>query len=206
MATGIDIFKGIKTVFNRRISIAPWTDEYNPNSPLSEDGQSNLIERTDYRILSRCKQATEDVATENDPEDAFDENTLTRVKTENTMVSTRTTTFDMERQTALYIGIYNGVNNPMSQETIDAIASGKGVPFNATNNPKVPVAMKDETFDDKKNLLFTKYSYGYVVATGSQTSDGKISRPQIQYELEPSVHTQMVYSPYFLNSLTDAEV
>lgn len=202
MASNIDIYKGIKTVFNKRISIAPWTSEYKPDAPLSEDGQSNLIARADYQVLSRCKQSTDNVNTENDPEDAFDEKTLTRVRTENTMVTTRVSTFDMERQTALYIAIYNGVKDPMSQETIDAIASGKGVPFNSTNNPKVPVAMKEETFNDKKDLLFTKYSYGYIVATGQQTSDGKISRPQIQYEIEPSEHTQIVYAPAFLEAAT----
>lgn len=204
MVSEIDIYKGVKTVFNRRISIAPWTDTYKPDAELDVDGQSNLIAREDFKVLARCKQATDDVATEDDPEDAFDEKTLTRVKTQNTMVSTRTSTFDMERQTLLYLAIYSGVKDPMSEETLALIASGKGVPTNATNNPKVPVAFKDETYDDKQNLLFTQYSYGYLVATGSRTSDGKISRPQIQYEMESSKHTQTVYSEYFLSLLAPA--
>lgn len=198
MSTNLDIYKGVKTVFNKRISIAAWTDTYRPDAPLGEDGQSNLISRSDFKVLSRCKQSTEEVSTENDPEDAFDEKTLTRVRTENAMVTTRVTTYDMERQTILYLAIYNGVKDPMSDETIAAISSGKAVPFNSTNNPKVPVAMKEETFDDNKNLLFTKYSYGYVVATGTQTADGKISRPQIRYEIEASEHTQMIYAEHML--------
>lgn len=201
MAT-IDIYKGIKTVFNKRIWIAAWNDEYNPDTPLGEDGASPLLTREDFKLLSRCKQSNEEVATESDPEDAFDEKTLSRVRNENLMVTTRTTTYDMERTSVLYLNIYNGIKDPMSDETLAAIESGKPVQFMATNNPKVKVAMKEETFDDNKNLLFTKYSFGYLVATGTQTSDGKIVRPQIQYEIEASVHTQIVYSSYFTSGAT----
>lgn len=207
MATNYNIYKGIKTVFNKVISIAPWgTPEstLDPTAPLSDDEQSNLVTFDGWKTLSRCKQASEDVATETDPEDAFDEVTHTRVKNENLMVSTRSVTYDMERQTILYTAIYNGIKDPMSEATLTAIASGKGVKINATNNPKVQVAMKEETYNDADRLLFTKYSYGYLIATGTQTADGKISRPQIKFELEPSNHNQIVYADGFLSQASEA--
>lgn len=206
MATNYSIYKGIKTVFNKVISVAPWgtTDStLDPTAPLGEDGQSNLVTFDDWKTLSRCKQASEDVATESDPEDAFDELTHTRVKNENLMVSTRSVTYDMERQTILYTAIYNGIADPMSSSTLEAISSGKGVKINETNNPKVKVAMKEETYNDTNKLLFTKYSYGYLIATGTQTADGKISRPQIKFELEPSPHNQLVYAAGFLEQASE---
>ena len=196
MAT-IDIFRPIKTPINIALYVAPRTSVYDP---VSTADTASLLARPeeDWKNLAMCKQATTQVSTENDQEDAFDANAKKRVRNENPMVTTRLTSYDMERQTVLYSAIFNGIKDPMSDETLAALASGEGVQLGSTNDPKVAVCMKEMAYDDKQNLLWTKYLYGYLINTGNQTYDGKISRPQLQFEEESSVHNKIVYSNFYL--------
>ena len=198
MAT-IDIYRPIKTPVNIGIDVAPRTDVYDP---YNAEETGSLIARSaeDWKNLAMCKQATTEVATENDPEDAFDAVALKRVKVENPMVTTRTTTYDMERQTVLYSAIFNGVKDPMSEETLTALASGEGVQIGGTTDPKVAVCLRERAYDDKQHLLWTRYMYGYLINAGSQTYDGKLSRPQLQVEEESSIHNKIVYSPFYLGT------
>lgn len=195
MAT-IDIYKSIKTPVNIAIYVAPRTETLAPDS---ESG-SLIGEEIVWRNLAMCKQATTEVATENDPEDAFDAISKKRVRNENPMVTTRTTTYDMERQTVLYAAIFNGIKDPMSDETLTALQSGEGVQLGGTSDPKVAVCFKEEAYDDKQRLLWTRYMYAYLINAGSQTYDGKISRPQLQVEEESSPHNKIVFSPFFLGT------
>lgn len=196
MAT-IDIYKPIKTPVNIGLWVAPRTEVYTPENA---DSAASLIARPsdDWKNLAMCKQATNNVATENDPEDAYDAIAKKRVKNDNPMVSTRTTTYDMERQTVLYSAIFNGVKDPMSEETLTALASGEGVQVGGTNDPKVALCLKEEAYDAKQNLLWTRYLYGYLINAGNQTYDGKLSRPQLQFEEESSDHNKIVYSNFYL--------
>ena len=200
MAT-IDIFKPIKTPVNIAIYVAERTETY---APTNEEDSGSLIDRPeeDWKNLAMCKQATTDVSTENDEEDAFDAISKKRVRNENPMVTSRRMTYDMERQTPLYFALFNGVKNPMSAETLAALESGKGVQFGSTNDPKVPVCFKEVAYDDKQNELWSKYLYGNLINTGSQTYDGKISRPQLQFEEESSPHNKIVPSAFFLGTAT----
>jgi hypothetical protein len=193
----IDIYRPIKTPVNIALDLASRTETY---SPQNADTTGSLLSRPeeDWKNLAMCKQATTEVATENDPEDAFDAVALKRVRTENPMVTTRTTTYDMERQTVLYFAIFNGVKDPFSDETLAALANGEGAQLGGTSDPKVPVCARERAFDDKKNLLWTRYMYGNLINAGSQTYDGKISRPQIKLEEESSPHNRIVPSPFFL--------
>lgn len=197
----IDIYRPIKTPVNIGLDVAPRTETY---SPLNAESTGSLVSRPeeDWKNLAMCKQAVTEVATENDPEDAFDAVALKRVRVENPMVTTRTTTYDMERQTVLYFAIFNGVKDPMSDETLAALASGEGVQLGGTTDPKVPLCVRERAYDDKQNLLWTRYMYGYLINAGSQTYDGKISRPQLQVEEESSPHSKIVPSPFFLGTET----
>jgi hypothetical protein len=200
MAT-IDIYRPIKTPVNIGIDVAPRTEVYDP---YNAEETGSLIARPvdDWKNLAMCKQATTEVATENDPEDAFDAVALKRVKVENPSVTTRTTTYDMERQTPLYSAIYNGVKDPMSEETLNALASGEGVQIGGTTDPKVAVCLRERAYDDKQHLLWTRYMYGFLINAGSQTYDGKLSRPQLQVEEESSIHNKIVFTPFFLGTET----
>lgn len=200
MAT-IDIYRPIKTPVNIALYVAPRTDTYKPES-LEETASLENRPEEDWKNLAMCKQATTEVQTENDQEDAFDANAKKRVRNENPMVTSRRTTYDMERQTVLYAAIFNGIKDPMSDETLAALASGKGVQLGSTNDPKVALCMKEMAYDDKQNLLWTKYSYGYLINAGNQTYDGKISRPQLQFEEESSVYNTIVFSPFYLGTAT----
>jgi hypothetical protein len=200
MAT-IDIYRPIKTPVNIALYVAPRSEVYKPES-LEETASLEARPDEDWKNLAMCKQATTEVSTENDQEDAFDANAKKRVRNENPMVTSRRTTYDMERQTVLYAAIFNGIKNPMSEETLTALASGKGVQLGSTNDPKVALCMKEMAYDDKQNLLWTKYSYGYLINAGNQTYDGKISRPQLQFEEESSQHNTIVFSPFYLGTET----
>ena len=200
MAT-IDIYRPIKTPVNIALYVAPRSEVYKPES-LEETASLEARPEDDWKNLAMCKQATTEVSTENDQEDAFDANAKKRVRNENPMVTSRRTTYDMERQTVLYAAIFNGIKNPMSEETLTALASGKGVQLGSTNDPKVALCMKEMAYDDKQNLLWTKYSYGYLINAGNQTYDGKISRPQLQFEEESSQHNTIVFSAFYLGTET----
>ena len=198
MAT-IDIYRPIKTPVNIGLDVAPRSDVYDP---FNAEDTGSLIERAaeDWHNLAMCKSATTEVATESDPEDAFDAIALKRVKIENPTVTTRTTTYDMERQTVLYAAIFNGVKDPMSAATLEALSSGTGVQLGGSTDPKVAVCVRERAYDDKQNLLWTRYMYGYLINSGSQTYDGKISRPQLRVEEESSIHNKIVFSPLYLGT------
>ena len=200
MAT-IDIYRPIKTPVNIALYVAPRSEVYKPES-LEETASLEARPEEDWKNLAMCKQATTEVSTENDQEDAFDANAKKRVRNENPMVTSRRTTYDMERQTVLYAAIFNGIKDPMSDTTLAALASGKGVQLGSTNDPKVALCMKEMAYDDKQNLLWTKYNYGYLINAGNQTYDGKISRPQLQFEEESSVHNTIVFSAFYLGTET----
>lgn len=196
MAT-IDIYRPIKTPVNIALYVAPRSEVYKPES-LEETASLEARPEEDWKNLAMCKQATTEVSTENDQEDAFDANAKKRVRNENPMVTSRRTTYDMERQTVLYAAIFNGIKDPMSDETLAALASGNGVQLGSTNDPKVALCMKEMAYDDKQNLLWTKFQYGYLINTGNQTYDGKISRPQLQFEEESSLYNTIVFSNFYL--------
>lgn len=201
----IDMYKGIKTVFNIALYGAPWTGTYTPENT---DPSAALESRpeSDWKNFARCRQATTDVQTEEDQEDSFDASAKRRIRVPNTKTTTRGQTYEMERQTIAYIAMFNGVKDPFSEETQTAIASGKGLQIASTTNPRVKMCLKEETYDDEQNLLFTRYQYGYMLTTGQQVSDGKISRPTLQFEEEASIHNTIVFSEYMKGLATpDAE-
>lgn len=199
MAT-LDIYRPIKTAYNVALYVAPWTEVYNPDNITEE---ASLIERykntpEDFHHLARCKTSRTNVSTETDPEDAYDGLAKKRIRNENPKVTTRGQTYEMERQTVLYAAMFNGVKDPMSTETITALEAGTGVQIGGTNNPKQEVCLIEETYDDEQHLLFTRFQYGYIITTGEQVSDGKISRPTLTFEEEASKHNQIVFSPYYM--------
>lgn len=196
----VDLYKAQKTAYLVALYGAEWTDVYTPEN---KDATGDLTSRPeeDWHNFARCKTATTEVETEDDPEDSFDAISKKRVRMQNTKVINRRRTYEMERQTLLYSLMFNGVKNPFSEETLSAVSSGKIVQTGTSSNPRVPICLKEETYDDDQNLLFTNYQYGYILTTGQQVSDGKISRPQLSFEEEPSMHSGIVYSDYYLANL-----
>lgn len=192
----IDLYKAIKTVYNVALYGAEWTDTYKPdNADLTGDLSTRADE--DWHNFARCKQATTDVQTEEDQEDSYDAVAKKRMRVPNTKVTTRGQSYEMERQTLLYTLMFNGVKNPFSAETIEAVSNGKVMQLGGTSNPRVPICLKEETYDDEQNLLFTRFQYGYIITTGQQVSDGKISRPTLTFEEEPSPHNGILFSDYY---------
>lgn len=200
----VDLHKPIKTVFNIALYGAMWTDTYYPENTDPSASLENRTE-TDWKNFARCRQSTTDVQTEEDQEDSFDAKAKRRVRVPNTKTTVRGQTYEMERQTLAYIAMYNGVKNPFSEETQAAIASGKGLQIASTTNPRVKMCLKEETYDDEQNLLFTRYQYGYMLTTGQQVSDGKISRPTLKFEEEASIHNTLVFSEYMKGLATPDE-
>lgn len=197
----IDPYKAIKTVYNVALYGAEWTDTFKPDND-DETGDLSTRPAEDWHNFARCKQATTDVQTEEDQEDSYDARAKKRVRIPNTKVTTRGQSYEMERQTLLYSLMFNGVKNPFSAETLQAVQEGKVLQLGGTSNPRVPICLKEETYDDEQNLLFTRYQYGYIITTGQQVSDGKISRPTITFEEEPSKHNGIVYSDYMMSLAT----
>ena len=200
MAT-IDLYRPIKTVYNIALYGAPWTEVYTPENTESS-GKLDARPEEDWHHFARCKSATTDTQTEEDQEDAFDGNAKRRIRVPNTKVTTRGQSYEMERQTLLYSLMFNGVAEPFSEATMTALESGQGLQIGSTNNPRVQICLKEETYDDEQHLLFTRYQYGYLISTGQQTSDGKLSRPTLTFEEEASINSAIVYAPYFLGQLS----
>lgn len=200
----VDMYKGIKTVFNIALYGAPWTETYYPENTSTEAALESRPE-SDWKNFARCRQSTTDVQTEEDQEDSFDAPAKRRIRVPNTKTTTRGQTYEMERQTLAYIAMFNGVKDPFSDETQTAIASGKGLQIASTTNPRVKMCLKEETYDDEQNLLFTRYQYGYMLSTGQQVSDGKLSRPTLQFEEEASKHNTLVISDYLKSLATPDE-
>ena len=195
----VDIFRPIKTPFNIALYGAPWTEVYNPDN-LESSADLILRDEADWQNFARCRSGTTDVQTEDDQEDSYDANAKKRIRTPNTKVTTRGQSYEMERQTVLYTAMFNGVKDPLSPETVAAIASGQGVQIGGTTNPRIKICLKEETYDDEQNLLFTRYQYGYLISTGQQVSDGKISRPTLTFEEEASKYNTIVFAPFYLGT------
>lgn len=200
----VDLHKPIKTVFNIALYGAMWTDTYYPENTAPSAALENRPE-TDWKNFARCRQSTTDVQTEEDQEDSFDAKAKRRVRVPNTKTTVRGQSYEMERQTLAYIAMYNGVKNPFSEETQAAIESGKGLQIAGTTNPRVKMCLKEETYDDEQNLLFTRYQYGYMLTTGQQVSNGKLSRPTLQFEEEASMYNTLVFSEYMKGLATPDE-
>ena len=194
------MFRGIKTPVNIRLDVSPREESESDVSDLPE-GQLEAADETRWHNLAMCRQATTEVATENDEEDAFDAIAKKRVRNENPQVTTRRTTYDMERQTVLYVALYNGIKEPFSETTLSLLKTGGAVQMGGTSDPKMPLAFREVAYDDKQHILWRKYFYGVLINAGSQTYDGKISRPQLQVEEESSQANVIKFSTYYVTGV-----
>ena len=199
--TEIDfMFRAIKTPVNIRLDVSPRTEDESNISSVPE-GQLEGGDKSRWHNLAMCRQATTEVATENDEEEGYDAIAKKRIRNENPQVTTRRTTYDMERQTVLYAALYNGIKEPFSDTTLSYLQSGTAVPMGGTSDPKMPLAFREVAYDDKQHILWRKYFYGVLINAGSQTYDGKISRPQLQVEEESSPANVIKFSTYYVTGV-----
>lgn len=165
--------------------------DYVPSNKL-ETGDLTAAPEEMWKNIARCKDATHEQQTQTDPEDSTDETTGTRYQSENVTVTGHTWRFSLERYTVFMDAMYQGVKDPLSDETAEKLsAGGKYMPYES-NSPYVPVALRLKFTDANGTLWKTMYMYGNLRADGSQTFDGKIIRPQLVFEFEPSVHTASI--------------
>ena len=188
----IDAFLPQKIVANMAIFVVPQSETLNPKNE-AESGDLSAVADEQWKNLAACKQATFKPDTEDDAEDHFDALTKTRVKAANTQISGRTWTFALERYAPVFEAMYQGVKDPLSDATLEAMGSGEAVEIYATNTPYLPVGMKLCMFDGNGTLLKTQYMYGDLRCDGDQTFEGKILRPQAVFEVAASKHNKAVF-------------
>lgn len=188
----IDAFLPQKIVGNMAIYVVAQSETLNPKN---EDATADLssIPDGEWKNLAACKQATFKPDTEDDAEDHFDAVTKTRVKASNTQITGRSWTFQLERYAPVFEAMYQGVKNPLSDATLEAMGSGQPVEIYATNTPYLPVGMKLCMYDGNGSLLKTQYMYGDLRCDGDQTFEGKILRPQAVFEVAASAHNKAVF-------------
>ncbi len=185
-----------KIVGNMALYVVAQTDTLNPLNQ-EESGDLSAVAEEQWMNVAACKQAQYAPDTEDDAEDFFDAATQTRVKASNTQISGRTWTFDLERYALAFEAMYQGIKDPLSTATLEAMKSGEPVRVYATNSPYIPVGAKLCMYDSNRNLLKTQYFYGNLRCDGDQTFDGKILRPKAVLEVEASVHNTAVFAPGF---------
>lgn len=185
--TPIDIYKKKVTSLNATLSIIEQDETFYPENT---DSAANLKEvpAENWHKLANVNTVSFRQETEEDPVEYFDADTHTRVEDKNTIVKNRFMDFNVVNHPLLFNAVYLGIPNPTSEAAAEAMSAGstEGFQLFASTDPKIPVGLKVEIFDNKTNLLQTLYFYGQLLATGDMELNGKISQPSIQFEVKQS--------------------
>lgn len=190
----INVWTSQKIQGNIVIDAFAQNGDYVPTNS-EETGKLTTAPEEIWKNLARCIDATHEQATETDPENSVDAVTGTRIQTENTTVTGHTWRFRLERYTVFMDAMYQGVKDPLSDATAEKLsAGGEYMPYES-NSPYVPVALRLTFLDSNGKRWKRMYMYGNLRADGSQTFDGKIIRPELVFEYEPSVHTAAINEP-----------
>lgn len=190
----INIWKPQKIQANIIIDAIPQDSTFNPDN-ADESGALTAVPEDNWKNIARCISATYEQQTESDPENATDKNTRTRVRAENVTVTGRSWRFSLERYTVYMDAMYQGVKDPLSDETAALLSAGGSYQPYSSNSPYIPVALRLTFLDSNQTTWKTQYMYGQLRADGSQTFDGKIIRPELVFEVEPSIHNAVKNEP-----------
>lgn len=128
--------------------------------------------------------------TEDDPENHFDDLTLTRVQRQNTTVTGRTYALSLESTNARIEAMIAGVPNPLTTD----LSNGVEVPLFTNNDPYIDAGFRLRVYDKRKGLIQTAYFYGSIRADGEKQYNGKIQRPQLTLEVAASVHNKTIFT------------
>lgn len=142
------------------------------------------------RLFPNIIEGTMSQQTEDDPENHFDDLTLTRVQRQNTTVTGRTYALSLESTNARIEAMIAGVPNPLTTD----LSKGVEVPLFANNDPYIDAGFRLRVYDKRKGLIQTAYFYGSIRADGEKQYNGKIQRPQLTLEVVASVHNKTVFT------------
>lgn len=187
----IDVYKARKIQGNVTIDAFAQTEVYSPDND-NEEADLSAVDATLWKNIAACIDATCEPVTDQDPENHTNAITGTRYQTENVTVTGHIWRFRVERYTVFMDAMYQGVKNPLSDETAQKLSAGGSYMPYESNSPYVPVALR-LTFTNANGEVWKRmYMYGNLRADGAQTFDGKIIRPELTFEVEPSKHTKAV--------------
>lgn len=184
-----------KVALNLVIDVIPVDASRFPESKAPEADLSK-VEEDEWVNLARCKQVQFNQELQTDEEDSYDANTLTRVKVKNETVVGNSYTADMERTSLLFDAMAYGVPNPFSEEAAAQVTSGKPFRIHATNKTSTPVGVRMREYDGK-NLMCTRWFYAEASAEAGKAFDGKIVRPKLKLDVQPSVWTMAQNDPNY---------
>ena len=183
----IDIYKKKVTALNATLSIIEQDSTFYPENT---DAAANLKEvpEEDWHKLANVNTVTIRQETEDDLVEYYDADTHTRVEDKNTFIKNRYMDFNVVNHPVLFNAVYLGIPNPTGEAAAAAMSAGseEGFQLFASTDPKIPVGLRVQIFDNKSNLQQTLYFYGQLLATGDMELNGKISQPTVQFEVKQS--------------------
>lgn len=181
-------FDELKITGDITIQMLPVDDTFRAGNTAEEASLVAAPEEKWVRGFPAVIEATYTQQTEDDPENHFDDLTLTRVQRQNTAVVGRSYALQLERTNAVIEAMIAGVKNPLNAD----LTAGVEVDVFANNDPYIDAGFKLSVYDKRKGLLQTFYFYGAVRADGEKVYNGKLQRPQLTIEVMSSVHNKLV--------------
>ena len=142
------------------------------------------------RLFPNIIEGSMSQQTEDDPENHFDDLTLTRVQRQNTTVIGRTYALSLESTNARIEAMIAGVPNPLTAD----LSNGVEVPLFTNNDPYIDAGFRLRVYDKRKGLIQTAYFYGSIRADGEKQYNGKLQRPQLTLEVSASVHNKTIFT------------
>lgn len=142
------------------------------------------------RLFPNIIEGSMSQQTEDDPENHFDDLTLTRVQRQNTTVIGRTYALSLESTNARIEAMIAGVPNPLTAD----LSNGVEVPLFTNNDPYIDAGFRLRVYDKRKGLIQTAYFYGSIRADGEKAYNGKLQRPQLTLEVSASVHNKTIFT------------
>lgn len=181
-----------KIGINSALYICDWTSTRRPDN-TEDTGKLNVSTITDWKLLANVNTFQLQPETENDEVEYFDALTNTRTKEQNPAIIRRNMQISLVNYTPLFDAILKGVPNAMSED----YGAGEEVPAFANNDPQIPVCVKMEQRGKGGELYQTLYFYGKIIVTDSVEYNGKIVQPQVNIEVQTSVHNVLVNEAAF---------
>lgn len=186
----LDKFKALKITGDITIQMLPVNETFRHDNTDAAASLKDADEGLWVRGFPDIIEATFSQQTEDDPENHFDDLTLTRVQRQNTTVTGRTYTLSLESTNPVIEMIIAGVPNALTAD----LTAGVEVDAFKNNDPYIHAGFKLSVYDKRKGLLQTTYFYGAVRADGEKVYNGKLQRPQLTIEVDASVHNKTLFT------------
>lgn len=197
VVTGLE---ALKLTGDITLQAIPCDETYRHDNPDEAASLKDAPEEKWLRLFPNIIEGTMQQQTEDDPENHFDDLTLTRVQRQNTSVTGRTYALSLESTNARLEAMIAGVPNPLTAD----LTNGVEVSLFANNDPYIDAGFRLRVYDKKKGLVQTMYFYGYVRADGEKVYNGKLQRPQLTLEVAASVHNKTIFTEVVAGSSAGA--